>query len=646
MKSVISKKLLIAMALAVGLAALLSSVIQLASEYRRDVATIHQNLDKVGVTYLESLQDALWQLDVAQIRSNLHTIASALSLNYIAIVSPDTGPIEVGSPPESAGEVRELVIERPKGAPGTSPLGRLIFSASLRPVYNQLGERLVLMFLVNGSKTMFLGLFLVLVMDRLVTGRINRFSEEIQTKDDVRTSPISEDDFRSPILKEQDEIDRLVTSFNQLQSLLSLERTKLADANEELKGKVHQLEIAVREKLEREEQLLTAKREAEAANRAKSNFLANTSHELRTPLTAIIGFIELLKNSDKSAQTVGKFVEVVERNAQQLLHVVSEVLDISGANESFYRLRPEQVDVANIVEDVVANVRSLAEKKGLKIDVRVVKRVGMTSCDPYRVRQVLYNLVGNAIKFTEQGAITIIYSAETRGTDGQCFHSVSVRDTGIGIDSANSERIFDPFTQADESITRQYSGSGLGLAISRRVARVLGGNVVLKNSVVGKGSEFVFTFASDKVESLGAGVSEKPTKSFDENRRHDLDLSEFSIVVIDDNQDNLLLMERILTSRGAHVRTALDGETGIEIALEEIPDLILLDIQMPGLDGYATARQLRSRGFRKPIIAVTAKVMFGERERCLEAGFSEMLAKPFDSESLIRKVRTEYPEYA
>lgn len=372
-------------------------------------------------------------------------------------------------------------------------------------------------------------------------------------------------------------------------------------------------------------------RRAEAANQAKTDFLANMSHEIRTPLAAILGFADLMSDSEVTEEERQNCIEVIKRNGRQLAHLIDEILDLTKVEAQHLELEVRVFSLKGLVTEVVTLLGRQAQQKGLELVVEIE-----ASCpdqflgDATRIRQILINLVGNAIKFTGKGSVKLAVSAVP--VIGNVELRFAVTDTGIGLNDEQKQKLFHPFVQADSSMTRKFGGTGLGLALSRRLARALGGDVVIAQSELGKGSTFVATIRAvvnnDAELALPIPTAQKPVSA--------QVLANLRVLVVDDAPDNRVLVTRYLTKAGAVVETAADGLIGVERALTENFDVVLMDLQMPGTDGFQALKLLKARGYHKPVIALTAHAMRGDRERCLEAGFTAHLSKPIDAPNLIQ----------
>lgn len=380
-----------------------------------------------------------------------------------------------------------------------------------------------------------------------------------------------------------------------------------------------------------------AKEEAERANELKSAFLANMSHEIRTPLSAMIGFADLLREDNLTAEERLSCIEVLIKNGQQLSFIINDILDLSKVEAGHLRLEYLSTKPKQIAEDIISLFQVKAKEKNLNLKFIADKSTPEeVSSDPVRVRQVLTNLVSNAIKFTENGSVTI-KSTTVKHSSGRKLIAFEVKDTGMGISPGAEKILFEMFTQADTSTTRRFGGTGLGLALSRKLAKALGGNVILKSSISGLGSTFLFTFDDcPERREVPCEVAEKK-KEFTISALTDggLLLKNVRVLVVDDAPDNQLLIWHFLTKAGAQLDSAENGLDGYKKALNGNYDLVLMDVQMPLMDGYTATQKLREHGYRKPIIALTAHAMSEVRKKCLAAGYTDHLTKPINPKELI-----------
>ena len=409
-----------------------------------------------------------------------------------------------------------------------------------------------------------------------------------------------------------------------------------------LQSRREMVDLAVnRDRMERRESELEAAIEAAThAGRTKDKFLANMSHEIRTPLNGILGFTDVLirDRSRMSDAEIAEQLGIVHRSGKHLLSLITDILDLSKIQSDRMTIESVAACPARILSDAVSVLRVTAHEKGLKLEHRWDSPPpSMIRTDPRRLKQLILNLIGNAIKFTHHGSVIVHTSIEDIG-DEQMLR-IEVRDTGIGISPEHQRMIFDPFVQADDSITRRFGGTGLGLAISRQIARSLGGDLTVQ-SVVGRGSTFVATISAggegeataDPAATAGHGDLRRSTAAA-------VDLDGVDVLVVDDGDTNRKLIRLLLERGGARVRSAENGQVAVAMAQRFTFDIILMDMQMPVLDGYSATRQIRNRGHVGPIIALTAHASEDDRQRCRQAGCDDFITKPVDAEALLRTVR-------
>ena len=394
-------------------------------------------------------------------------------------------------------------------------------------------------------------------------------------------------------------------------------------------------------RLRDERALEEARAAAERANASKSDFLANVSHELRSPLTAILGYADLLE-ARLTDPDDRRSVETVRDNGRHLLALLNDILDLAKIESGKFEPERGPVDLGELVAGVRDLMAVRAAERSIALEARaegpVPERV---VTDGLRLRQILINLVGNAIKFTDAGGVTLVVRLVGEPPDRRL--AFDVVDTGIGMTRAQVERLFEPFTQVDASNTRRYGGTGLGLAISRRLARLLDGDLEVR-SAPGEGT--AFTLSLPAVPAPGAAsvdldlVATPAPADPDEATPADLPPLAARVLVADDRPDIRAMVCRFLERAGARVTAVADGEAALDAVAGATrastpPDAIVMDMQMPRLDGYRATRRLREAGFAGPVLALTAAAMVGERERCLEAGCDDYLSKPIDGRTLV-----------
>jgi PAS domain S-box-containing protein len=402
-----------------------------------------------------------------------------------------------------------------------------------------------------------------------------------------------------------------------------------------------------------EEALRTAKEAAEAANRTKSEFLANMSHEIRTPMTAILGFADILAESVERPEEQDA-IQTIKRNSNHLLGLINDILDLSKIEAGKVQIEGMPTAPLSILADVVSMMRVRADGRGLPLNLEYSSPIPeVIQSDPTRLRQILVNLVGNAIKFTENGEVNIRVCLADRNSAEpklQC----EVIDTGIGIRPEQLERLFQPFQQADASTTRKFGGTGLGLAISKRLAMLLGGDITAR-SAPGKGSSFTLTINTGPLQ--GVAMLENATEAIAQVSPHARPGEATKrrlpcrILLAEDGPDNQRLISFVLRKAGAEVEICENGKKAMEKGLSTLPgwgrryddstqpfDIILMDMQMPVMDGYEATRRLRQHGYTGPILALTAHAMTDDMQKCLDAGCNAYLTKPIVREHFLNAI--------
>jgi PAS domain S-box-containing protein len=389
-----------------------------------------------------------------------------------------------------------------------------------------------------------------------------------------------------------------------------------------------------------EEAMAHARQAAEAANRAKSEFLANMSHEIRTPMTAILGFADILAENPRNEEAA-EAARIMKRNGAHLLGLINDILDLSKIEAGKQTVERVRCSPRGLLEEVLSTMRVRADAKALPLSLEYVGPVPpQIHTDPTRLRQILVNLLGNAIKFTEAGGVRLVVRTDVSPA-GEAVLCCDVIDTGIGMSHEQMKALFQPFSQADTSACRRFSGTGLGLAISKRLAGMLGGDITVA-SVLGQGSTFRVTIATGPLDDGSAAPAASVTATPAAASAVEPELH-CKLLLAEDGPDNQRLIAFVLRKAGAEVKVVDDGREALEQALAQAAqgtpfDLILMDMQMPELDGYGATRELRRQGYRGPIVALTAHAMTEDRQKCLDAGCDDYLAKPIDRRALLQLV--------
>jgi signal transduction histidine kinase/ActR/RegA family two-component response regulator len=503
------------------------------------------------------------------------------------------------------------------------PVGTLFLQSDMRQ-WNLRAKRYATIFLSFVLISSFFALVVSSKLQKLISGPILHLEDTMRMVSATKSYEERATKFYN------DEIGRLIDGFNTMLSEIQHRDTALNHANDELKTRTLELEGQIVHRKEMQKELLTAKHAAEEANRAKSAFLANMSHELRTPLNAIIGYSEMLEEETHELGKVEsvKDLQRIQGAGKHLLALINDVLDLSKIEAGRMGLNLETFNISNMIEEMVITLAPAISKNSNTIQVHLANDLGAMRADITKVRQILFNLLSNASKFTDHGTITV--DVDRIPEKDQDWVRFQIRDTGIGITAKQKQNLFQEFAQADVSIARKYGGTGLGLAISYRYTQLMRGRISVE-SEYGQGSVFtVHLPAKVATETLEAAQAETNNLlAASATMQSDLD----TILVIDDDPAVRDLMSRILTKLGFHVVAVASGEEGLRLAKQINPLVVTLDVIMPDCDGWAVLNKFKADPELAEIPVIMVTVVDSE-SMGFELGASNYLVKPVDRDRL------------
>ena len=508
-------------------------------------------------------------------------------------------------------------------------VGYLVISASL----NRLFQQWLISLLLIASISLISGWLAM----RAVAYLQQRLVEPITHLAQSMRQLTQEQDFSLRVRSaSDDEVGQLTQGFNEMLAHLQTREIALAERNRQLAQSNRELALAV-------EQATQARLLAEQASYVKSMFLANMSHEIRTPMSGILGMTELLLESPLDTEQRSQMQTVLD-SGRALLSIINDILDFSKIEANKMVLSPTDVNLGHLMRDLMQLFQRSAELKGLSLNLNFDAAVPIwCRVDAGRLRQILANLLGNAIKFTHAGHVQLTVTRLASGEDSTQWR-FEVTDTGIGIPTEQHQHIFDEFNQGDISTARRHGGTGLGLAIAQRLVKLMGGDMQVQ-SQVGLGSTFGFTLALENAHSPPLAKSNLPHQVMPNHTEARPALQgRRRVLVVEDHPVNQILARTALQRLGCEVDLASGGNEGVQAATSHAYDLVLMDCQMPDVDGYEATRQIRlwesrqgplALRSRMPIVALTAHAMPGDREKCEAAGMDDYRSKPFSGQDLL-----------
>jgi signal transduction histidine kinase/CheY-like chemotaxis protein len=638
----IARKLLARLVVAGLLIMLLSAVVSIGVSYREQRLRLEGVLGRIEGSELRPITESLWVYDVRMLQTQLEGLAREPELAYLAVYDHDglvasSGGRVPGRMPqrelelryEYDGELRDL--GRLSVYADTAYLRRYAFRAGL------LGSIYPILAIIAA------GTFLYIAFHRLVVTRVLDITHYLRTfnTDFERRSLVFES--APPNTGRYDELDEVATAINSLRNSLNARHAQLLEAHRRAELEV---EEKTRELTRKVQDLEETRAELTEANEAKTRFLANMSHEVRTPITGVIGLAGVLGRSDLD-ESQRAYARAIEDSGRSLLGIVDDLLDFSKLEDGRIELAEEEIDLRELLQGAVQLVTHTDRGHRVPVDIEYGEDLpARVRGDRVRLQQVLVNLLSNAVKFTRDGRI-VARVERNDGADGAAvrthWHPARVRftvaDTGVGIPKELLPRVFESFYQADSSYAKRFDGTGLGLAISRELVELMGGTIDAE-SEVGRGSTFRVDVPLPVVDEAVAPSPEAGRAPAEGTPRAagPMPGGRLRILVAEDNAINRMYLERFLADEGHEVSTAADGTAALEAVAGSPFDLILMDIQMPGLDGIETTRRLREHT-DIPIIALTAYAREEEVRSFLEAGMNAAVTKPVAEQELRRAIR-------
>ncbi|MCC7418676.1 MAG: response regulator [Planctomycetaceae bacterium] len=626
----IQRRLLILVTLAVSLAVLMTCGVFVSDGVGHKQQALWERLHTQADQMASNVSVAMESRDAALADRLLAAFRVERSITCAALYAAD-GSVLGGYPTRDMADVRIAQNMRAEHGAGFSrpvmvrgkKVGELVIVADFSAVSRDVGNY-VIVSVILGLTAWVASVLLALAMQRSIVAPIRHLAT-------VARNVAEKGDYSLRVTGEVDgELADLYRAVNGMLEQTETSKRQLQDAKDNLEQHV----------VERTRELAHALEAAQTANRAKSEFLANMSHEIRTPLNAIMGFTDMIRRGwVNSPEERDEMLATVHSSGRHLMTVINDILDLSKIESGRVELEIRPDNPHRILSEVVSLMRVPFREKNLTLDYNWEGPVPESiKTDGSRLRQILINLLGNARKFTREGGVQLIARVDA-GSDSSEF-TVDVIDTGVGIPEDKQAQIFEPFVQGDTSVTRRFGGTGLGLSISRRLARLMGGDLTI-NSTPGVGSDFRLTVAAGDLSNVrfvpAAGLGDIiPTSRNGQTYDVIKSLAGMRVLVVDDGDTNRKLISLVLRKAGAELTEASNGEEACERVLGQRPfDAILLDMQMPVMDGYAAAGILRSEGVTTPIVALTAHAMKGDREKCLDAGCSDFLTKPINADELL-----------
>lgn len=594
-RSLSSRLIISACLLSVVMSALLAGL-QLFHQYRHDVATLKNTLDHVAASDLKGITASLWQLDSNLLAIQLQGLIQRPNFIHARITQSGTVIAEAGAMTGKNLLHRDFqLIHAFNGQP--YHLGQLSVTASLDPLQKQIGQEFLSTLSAQSVVALSLAAALIALFHHLIGRHLGALANQVMD--------LSPTNLRRPIIlrknNHNDELDQVTAA--------------LENMRENLLDTFTQLSLEVEERRTAEQKLSQAKEDAETAARAKSQFLANMSHEIRTPMNGIMGMLQLAMDSPDPADNQ-RYLQAAMQSAKSLLRLLNDILDLSRLEASRMPVIAETFSPRALMQDLDDSFQAVILDRGLVLDIAVDAAVpGYLFGDTVRIRQILTNIIGNAVKFTPHGRVDVSMSLLSPVRPGEHRIFIEIRDTGVGIPPEAQDRLFEPFSQADSTQTRKFGGSGLGLNITHQLVVLLNGSMAFESDELGTAFYVLLPLAMPGKHSL-------------------------NVLVAEDNPINSTVALKFLESLGHHGSLAMTGKEVLEKLASDNFDLVLMDIQMPEMDGIQTTTIIRSwpkdKGGSIPIIAMTAHAFASDTARFLEVGMNGHLPKPVAKADLVK----------
>ena len=602
-----------------------------------NLSAADSRIEQMEDTVIPAIKGSLWKFDEDQLRISMESFLSLPEVIHVELSWQEAGSgihrLALGEKDEDsdggsnlATRHHELVHQVESGE--QYPLGNLVLTTSAESSYLKLYKDAIYITLLQSLKTLLLSAIILLIFQRVLTRHILDIAQQSRK---TNLANLSKAFFLSRKRKgndSHDELDEVVSSLNEM-------RQQIKDDIHHMQETDAQLASEIEKSREKEKLAFAAKKSDEE----KSLFLASVSHEIRTPMNAIMGFVHLLRDEELS-DSPRRYIDYIDKSANSLLVLIDHILDMSKLDAGKVELESIPFKIEDVLDVSLATFSKQSEDKALEFTFDVNESVPEYLWgDQTRLQQILNNLISNAIKFTEQGKIEVRIDNAGSADDVTAGETINleftVKDSGIGIDPEYLPRLFDVFTQEDASTTRRYGGTGLGMPIVSKLVDLMGGDMTVE-SIIDSGTSVSFTLPFKPCTDVDY-AQHNPTPRLTSETQH----VDCHVLVADDAEINQALMVSMLKNFGAQVSVADNGQEVIDKVNSEHFDLILMDIQMPVMNGFEAAQKIREQDEFKhlPIIAITATVVEGFKELCIEAGMNDYLSKPFNPDELFEKIQ-------